>query len=184
MICCPLRWRGATGFDAAQTMISDWNAAILHVAVNVLIASSVVPTQVRRELYRALGFTIRGATLSPHLTFKSNRVDIGNRVYINEGCTFDNLERVTIGDGVHVGPDVLFGTSSHKIGTSTTRAGTLFLAPLVVSSGCWIGARAILLPGVTVGEGCVIGAGAVVTKDCLPNGLYAGIPARRIRDLP
>ena len=65
-----------------------------------------------------------------------------------------------------------------------TRAGALFLAPLVVSSGCWIGARAVLLPGLTIGEGCVVGAGAVVTKDCLPIGLYAGIPARRIRDLP
>ena len=165
-------------------MINEWKAAIFHIAVNVLIASSVVPSHMRRELYRALGFTIRGATLSAHLTFKSNRIDIGNRVYINEGCIFDNLERVTIGDGVHVGPEVLFGTSSHKIGNSTTRAGTLFLAPLVVSSGCWIGARAILLPGVTIGEGCVIGAGAVVTKDCLPNGLYAGTPARRIRELP
>ena len=37
-------------------------------------------------------FNIRGASLSPHITFKSNRVDIGDRVYINEGCSFDNLE--------------------------------------------------------------------------------------------
>jgi maltose O-acetyltransferase len=105
-------------------------------------------------------------------------------VFINEGCSFDNLERVTIGDRVHVGPEVLFGTSSHEMGCSKARAGDVFLAPLVVGSGCWIGARAVILPGVTIGEGCVVGAGAVVTKDCLPHGLYAGVPARRVRDLP
>ncbi|WP_249354641.1 DapH/DapD/GlmU-related protein [Rhodococcus sp. USK13] len=53
----------------------------------------------------------------------------------------------------------------------------------MVGDGCWIGAGAIILPGVTVGEGCVVGAGAVVTRDCSPNGLYVGSPARRVRDL-
>jgi maltose O-acetyltransferase len=91
---------------------------------------------------------------------------------------------VTIGDEVHVGPGVLFGTSSHRRGDTNSRAGPVILAPLVVAHGCWIGARAMLLPGVKVAEGCVVAAGAVVTKDCLPHGLYAGVPARRIRDLP
>lgn len=169
---------------AARAVATDLKAALFHSVVNVVIASSVIPHHLRRELYRALGFNIGGAYLSPHLTFKSNKVDIGDHVYINEGCSFDNLERVTIGDSVHVGPEVLFGTSSHEIGDEVSRAGTLYLAPLVVSSGCWIGARAVLLPGIKIGEGCVVAAGAVVTKDCLPHGLYAGVPARRIRDLP
>lgn len=43
--------------------------------------------------------------------------------------------------------------------------------------------RAMLLPGVTVGKGCVVAAGAVVAADCAPNGLYGGVPARRIKDL-
>ncbi len=167
-----------------QAVAADLKNAMFHSVVNVFIASSWVPKHVRRELYRALGFHVGGASLSPHLTFKSNRVDIGDHVYINEGCSFDNLERVTIGDSVHVGPDVLFGTSSHEIGDAVSRAGPLVLAPLVVSSGCWIGARAVLLPGVKVGEGCVVAAGAVVTRDCLAHGLYAGVPAKRIRDLP
>jgi maltose O-acetyltransferase len=45
----------------------------------------------------------------------------------------------------------------------------------------WLGARAMVLPGVTVGDGCVVAAGAVVTRDCEPDGVYAGVPARRIR---
>ena len=167
-----------------ETVVHELRGAIFHSVVNVFIASSWVPSVVRRELYRAVGFRVGGATLSPHLTFKSSNVDIGDHVFINEGCSFDNLERVTIGDYVHVGPDVLFGTSSHRIGDSMMRAGNVFFAPLVVSAGCWIGARAVLLPGVTVGEGCIVAAGAIVTKDCLPHGLYAGVPAKRIRDLP
>ena len=43
--------------------------------------------------------------------------------------------------------------------------------------------RAIILPGVTIAEGCVIAAGAVVNKSTEPDGLYAGVPARRVKDL-
>ena len=49
--------------------------------------------------------------------------------------------------------------------------------------GCWICAGCTILPGVTIGEGCVIAAGSVVNKDCAPDGLYAGVPAKRIKDL-
>jgi acetyltransferase-like isoleucine patch superfamily enzyme len=167
-----------------ETFVYDLRVAVFHIVVNVFIGSSIVPSPLRRVLYRALGFKIGGASLSPHLMFKSNNVDIGDHVFINEGCSFDNLECVTIGDHVHVGPQVMFGTSSHQPGNSFVRAGAVSLAPLVVCSGSWIGARAVLLPGVKVGEGCVVGAGAVVTRDCQPHGLYAGVPARRIRDLP
>lgn len=166
-----------------NAVVGDIKAGLFDAVVNVFIGSSLIPRHLRRELYRALGFNIRGASLSPHLIFKTNRVDIGDHVYINERCVFENVERVIIGDHVHVGPEVLFGTSSHEIGNAIVRAGQSFVAPVVVSAGCWIGGRAVLLPGVTVGEGCVVGAGAVVTGNCLPNGLYAGVPARRIRDL-
>ena len=49
--------------------------------------------------------------------------------------------------------------------------------------GTWIGANAIVLPGVRIGEGCVIAAGSVVVNDCEDNSLYAGVPARFIRKL-
>jgi maltose O-acetyltransferase len=57
-------------------------------------------------------------------------------------------------------------------------------APIAVEEGAWIGGGVIVLGGVRIGRGCVIGAGAVVTRDCEPNGLYVGVPARRQRDLP
>ena len=54
---------------------------------------------------------------------------------------------------------------------------------MVIGDGCWIGARALLLPGTTVGSGSVVAAGAVVRGACEPNSLYAGVPAARIRAL-
>jgi acetyltransferase-like isoleucine patch superfamily enzyme len=52
-----------------------------------------------------------------------------------------------------------------------------------IGNGCWIGAGVTILPGVTIGEGCVIGAGSVVTRSTEANGLYVGMPARRVREL-
>lgn len=173
--------RAGRGIEA---LLKDLKGGAFDFVVNVLIASPLVPRHLRRALYRALGFNVGGASLSPHLTFKSNQIDIGDRVFINDGCWFDNLVRISIGDGVHIGPGVMFGTTSHEIGVPSMRAGVQYEAPVMVATGCWIGARAIVLPGVTVAEGCVVAAGAVVTIDCEPHGLYAGVPAKRMRDLP
>ncbi len=77
----------------------------------------------------------------------------------------------------------MFCTTTHKMGTSERRAKEVIEKSIVIGSGTWIGARATIIPGVYVGNGCVIAAGAIVSKDCEPNGLYAGVPARRIKNL-
>ena len=56
--------------------------------------------------------------------------------------------------------------------------------PIVIQDYAWIGAGAILLPGVEIGEGSVVAAGAVVTKSVQPYSVVAGIPARKIKDRP
>ena len=58
------------------------------------------------------------------------------------------------------------------------------MEPIRVEAGSWLGAGVLVLPGVTIGHGSVIAAGAVVTKSTCADGLYAGVPARRVRDLP
>ena len=78
---------------------------------------------------------------------------------------------------------VMFVTSSHRIGMPGRRAGPLQHQPIKVEDGAWIGAGAMILPGCTVAQGCVVAAGAVVIRSCEPNGLYAGVPAKRIKDL-
>ncbi len=79
--------------------------------------------------------------------------------------------------------EVSFIGITHEIGSAQSRAGADVSYPIKVGNGCWIGARSTILPGVTVGDGCIIAAGSVVNKDCEPNSLYAGVPARKIKDL-
>jgi maltose O-acetyltransferase len=93
------------------------------------------------------------------------------------------LAPISIGDDCSIGMEVLLCTSTHELGPSSCRAGDLAGKPIVISNGCWIGARSIILPGVTIGSGSIIGAGSVVTKDCGPNGLYCGSPAQLVRKL-
>jgi acetyltransferase-like isoleucine patch superfamily enzyme len=84
---------------------------------------------------------------------------------------------------VAVGPGVYFITGTHRIGSHTQRAGPVIAAPIRVGDGVWIGARAILLPGVTVGAGAIVAAGAVVTRDVPADTLVAGVPAQVKRSL-
>ncbi|WP_159405102.1 DapH/DapD/GlmU-related protein [Gordonia sp. YY1] len=74
-------------------------------------------------------------------------------------------------------------TCSHEVGDSDRRCGSSTVSSVRIGSGCWIGARAVICPGVTIGDGCVIAAGSVVVEDCEPNSLYAGVPAKRKRSL-
>ncbi|MEC0369204.1 acyltransferase [Paenibacillus chibensis] len=108
-------------------------------------------------------------------------IEIGERSFINRRCFFD--AGVRIGEDCDIGFEVMFCTSTHQQGTHKKRAGIFEGKQIHVGNGCWIGARALLLPGVIVGDGCIVAAGSVITKDCLPNGLYAGVPAKRIKDL-
>lgn len=102
---------------------------------------------------------------------------IGSGGFVNVGLTIDLTDRVTVGDRVSIGPDVLVLTSTHARGPHERRAGMLVSAPVTVGSGCWLGARSTILPGVTIGDGSIVGAGAVVAHDVPANSLAMGVPA-------
>ncbi|MBD2072638.1 acyltransferase [Phormidium sp. FACHB-592] len=110
-------------------------------------------------------------------------VKIGNNVLINHYAFFDNGAAIEIGDRCNIAMSVQFITATHSLGSSEKRAGKLNRKPIRIESGCWICAGVRVLPGVTIGSGCWILSGAEVTKDCESNGVYAGIPAKRIKDL-
>jgi maltose O-acetyltransferase len=148
-----------------------------------LAASPLLTRTVRWAILRACGVKVGTRAICAHTTFTGPDIAIGRGSFVNLNCFFDAMAPISLGNGVAVGMDVLFATSTHRIGPPTRRAGDVTAAPIRVEDGVWIGARAVLLPGVTVGAGCVIAAGAVVAADCEPNGLYGGLPARRIRDL-
>lgn len=121
--------------------------------------------------------------IRPGCYFVGRDIVIGAGTRVNYRCFFDGSAPIRIGRKCGIGMEVLFCTTTHLIGPASERAGHVNPQPITVGDGCWIGARSVILPGVTIGDGCVIGTGAVVNKDCAPNGLYVGVPARRIKEL-
>ncbi|MEI7630924.1 MAG: acyltransferase [Actinomycetes bacterium] len=152
-----------------------------------LVASVVVPIQARAFLLRLLGADVgRGARVARGVVIGSRKLRIHDDVFINIGCFLDGSDWITIEEGVQFGPYVNVLTGSHHYARSVYRRGihsTDSVAPVWIRRGAWVGMGASLLPGVVIAEGCVIAAGAVVAQSTEPNGLYAGIPARRIKDL-
>ncbi len=156
---------------------------LFSVVVDVVARSPAVHARIRRILLRKAGLRIGDSTISSRCFFGSAKVVIGDRSFVNVGAFFDGIAQITVGDDVHVAMESMILTGSHNIGGPSRRAGTLTGAPVTIGDGAWIGARAVLLPGVSVGAGAIIAAGAVVTSACEPNSLYAGIPARLVRRL-
>jgi maltose O-acetyltransferase len=161
-------------------------ALVRDVLVNWLLASPLIARRVRRIGLRAWGVEV-AADCDPFfgLRFTSNLVTFEHGSSARD-CFFDNPgARVTIGRNARVGGGTAFLTRGHPIGSSHQRRhghGDIDEA-ITVGEGCWIGYGVTVLGGVTIGTGCVIAAGCVVTRDCEPNGLYGGVPAKRIRDL-
>lgn len=108
---------------------------------------------------------------------------MGKGSSVNYQCFFDLGENVFIGENCNISYRVTFVNSSHYIGDNTHRAKSGFAKPIIVESGCWIGANVTIMPGVTIHKGCIIGTGSLVLKDCKANSIYAGIPAKLIKKL-
>jgi maltose O-acetyltransferase len=153
--------------------------------VNQVAASSFVGHRTRKRIYRRLGIHIPSEAydIGAGCYFHSSEIWIGERTFINDFCFFENVAPVTIGNDVAIGMQTALLTSTHELGGPTRRSAQWGVKPVTVEDGCWIGARALVLPGVTIGHGTVIAAGAVVTSDCEPNRLYGGVPARVVRSL-
>lgn len=170
----------------------EWNGTspIVQVAVAITRAlPDLVGNRLRALVLGFAGVRIgRGTVIGGGISIVGigrcqDRLTVGKRGWINAGCYFDVSERITVGDDVAIGQQVLFLTTSHAVGGPLRRAGALINAPIRVGNGCWIGARSVILPGVTMGPGAIVAAGAVVTEDVAPNTLVGGVPARLIRAL-
>lgn len=146
--------------------------------------------QRRAAMYRMLGFHGIGRNVlilgSLRLIGRGPIYDlltIGDDAALATPCTISLYAPVTIGKRVHFGPDVMILTGTHEIGPAEERCGAYRFAPVTVGDGTWLGARVVVLPGVTVGPGCVVSAGAVVARDMPANTLVAGNPARPVQRL-
>lgn len=111
------------------------------------------------------------------------KLKCGRRVFMGRGVQLICGGGITIGDQVMLAPGVRIISNGHRFDRTDIpmRAQGLYEKPVVIGNDVWIGADAIVLPGVTIGDGVVVAAGSMVTKDLPSYVLAAGMPARVIR---
>ena len=117
----------------------------------------------------------------------------GQNVKIGDNCLINHYNllqpgkgpngRITIGNYVHTGVNVMFLAFNHGFYTTEipTKEQDYIDAPIVVEDDVWIGGGSIILSGGTIGKGAIIAAGAVVNKDVPPYAIVGGVPARVIK---
>jgi len=143
-----------------------------------------------KDLLGGLG---EGSFLQGPITFHYGcHTTIGDDCFINFNFTVQDDALVTIGDHCDIGPNVTIVTPLHPYlpeerqmlrAPDGTVRDLCWAKPVQIGSGCWIGANAVICPGVTVGEGCIIGAGSVVTRSVPPRSVVSGNPAAVVRTL-
>jgi maltose O-acetyltransferase len=165
-----------------RALRQDVVSAARHYYLVGLVGARIVPRPVRFLLYRMAGVHVEYSDLAPgiFLGWPPSNLTIGQGTTINIDCFFDCLGKVTLGRNVMVGMAAMIVTSHHPIAPDGRPQRQSVGLDVVIGDGAWLGARSTILPGVTVGEGAVISAGAVVTRDCKPFAIYAGVPARLV----
>lgn len=110
-------------------------------------------------------------------------VHFGSHVYCNYNVMLVDDADIYVGSHTMIGPNVAIVTASHPVLPELRERGLEFNLPVRIGENCWIGAGAIILPGVSVGDESVIGAGSVVTKDVPPGVVAFGNPCRVQRSI-
>ena len=118
-----------------------------------------------------------------HANWGGHHVHFGKCVYANFNLTMVDDTHIYVGDYTMFGPNVTVATAGHPILPELRIKAYQYNMPVNIGKNCWIGAGAVILPGVTIGENTVIGAGSVVTKD-IPAGVVAvGNPCKVLRKI-
>ena len=120
-----------------------------------------------------------------HLFIHNSRHDysnlsIGSHAYVGKDCFFDLSDRIIIEPGAVVAMRVTILTHFDAGASQLSQRLPRTTKPVHIHAGAYVGAGAVLLPGVDIGEGAVVGAGAVVTKDMPSGSSFVGVPARAI----
>ena len=148
-----------------------------------------------RAMRTILGGAEDGVWIEPPFFCEYGRhVTIGADTFVNTNCVFLDAAPIRIGANVLIGPGVQLLTVSHpvlaaerivpraerEVGSAPYRT---WARPITIGDNVWLGAGAIVLPGVTIGDNAVIGAGSVVTADVPADTLALGQPCRVHREL-
>lgn len=118
-----------------------------------------------------------------HANFGGKHVHFGKNIYANFNLTMVDDGHIYVGDYTMFAPGVIVATAGHPILPELRETVYQYNMPVHIGKNCWIGAGAIILPGVTIGDQVVVGAGSVVTKDLPSNVVAVGNPCRVIREI-
>lgn len=113
-------------------------------------------------------------------------ITIGSNSFFNNNVTLDAHEEIEIGENCLFGPNVSVFDNNHnyqEVGIPIIRQGFNY-GKVRICNNVWIGANSVVTAGVTIGDNVIVGANSVVTKDLAPGGVYAGVPAKRIKEFP
>ena len=135
-----------------------------------------------KEMFAEIG---EGCYIEPplHANWGGKHVHFGKMVYANFNLTLVDDTHIYVGDYTLIGPNVTIATAGHPINPELREKAYQFNRSIKIGKNCWIGAGAVILPGVTIGDNTVIGAGSVVTKDIPANVVAVGNPCRVLRDI-
>jgi acetyltransferase-like isoleucine patch superfamily enzyme len=131
------------------------------------------------------------------ITNKEGKIDIGDFVYMNSGCSLNISNNLTIGNNILFGPNVkIWDSSNHPLDAHKRYKQTMKIpnqkslnsfhiggGNITIKNNVWIGMDVLILGNVTIGENAVVAARSVVTKNIEANCLYAGIPAKKIKKI-
>lgn len=139
-------------------------------------------TRMLKKMFAEIG---EGCYIEPpfRANFGGRHIHFGDSVYCNFGCTLVDDTHIYVGNKVMFGPNVVVATAAHPIAPQLREMGLQYNKTVHIGNNCWIGAGALIMPGVTIGDNTVIGAGSVVTKDIPANVVAVGNPCKILREI-
>ena len=141
----------------------------------------------KKQAYMHEVFAECGSDCYIELPFRANwggrHLHFGSGIYANFNLTLVDDGHIYVGDKVMFGPNVTVATANHPIEPSLRARGLQYVRDVHIGNNVWIGATAVICPGVTIGENTVIGAGSVVTRDIPGNTVAFGVPCRPVREI-
>ena len=150
---------------------------------SALNAAYHTPDEVRGYLSELFGYTVPSTlrVFPPFYSDFGKNITVGEGVFINACCHFQDHGGVVLGDGCQIGHNVVFATLNH--GLAPEKRKSTIPAPIVLGKNVWVGSNSTILPGVTIGDNAVVAAGAVVTRDVEAGSIVGGVPARFIKTI-
>lgn len=172
-----------SGPSAVSLLREDAATAFEHAVFSSLLGSVFLPRIARRLLLQAAGAHVQsGPGHGFSVTGGARNLRIGRGVFINKSVSIESVSPVSIGSGSAIGMRVSIMTSHHDIDATGRWDPVASGRPVVIGERVWIGGGAMILPGSHVEDDVIVAAGAVVRGRLTSHGVYAGVPARRIRD--